>query len=128
MKIITAVVLDGFHTGHVVQINHHPTLKLLKPTVIKVDYCCGGDEMPPQGPEIIEYKECFGGVDQNVVLYSRTGESRDILVMFNRERSIYPWTHGTTLKMGYHNEPIIRTDDPPVDSHQFDRKSSKMKS
>jgi len=118
MKIITAIVLDGFHAGHVVQTDYHPILKLLKPTVIKVDYCCGGDEMSPQGPEMIEYKECFRGVDQNMVLYSRSGESRDILGMFNSERSIYPWTYGTVLKMGYHNEPLIRTDDPPLEQRQ----------
>lgn len=117
MKMITAIVLDGFHAGHVVQMDYHPTLKLLKPTVIKVDYCYDGEELSPEAPEILEYRECFRGVDQNTVLYSRSGASRDILQMFNwREHSLLPWTHGTTLKMGYHNEPIIRIDDPRAEN------------
>jgi hypothetical protein len=111
MKMITAIVLDGFHSGHVVRMDCQPILKLLRPTVIKVDYCCGGDEMPPQGPEFIDYKECFRGVDQNVVLYSQSGNSLDILRMFNWEYSLLPWTQGTTLRMGYHDEPIIRIDE-----------------
>jgi hypothetical protein len=110
-KIITAIVLDGFHAGHVVRMSYHPTLELLKPKVIKVDYCCGGDEVGPEEPETIEYKECFRAVDRDVVLFSEKGESLSILGMFPWEREKIPWTVGTTLKMGYHNEPILREDD-----------------
>lgn len=110
--MITAIVLDGFHRGHVVRMSYYPTLRLLKPKVLRVDYCCGGDEIGLEKDEIVEYKECFRGVDQDVVLFSKKGKSYDILGMFNfQEKSIFPWTHNTTLHMGYHNEPIIRKED-----------------
>ncbi len=60
--VIQAIVIDGFHKGHVVQMPYHPVLKLLKPTVVMVDTCCGGDEMPPQAHQVVEYKECFRAV------------------------------------------------------------------
>lgn len=111
-KSYTAIVLDGFHSGHVVHISGYlPVLRLLKPTTTKVDYCCGGDEIGTDGPEEIEYKAAFHGVDQKVVLYTRAGKSDDILSIFPWERTLLPWNYGTTLKMGYHNEPVIRKDD-----------------
>ena len=111
MKYITAIVLDGFHKGHTVRMSYYPTLKLLKPRVARIDYCCGGDEIGTEDADIVEYRECFRGVDQDVVLFSEKGKSTDILGMFPWEHTKLPWTHGTTLKMGYHHEPIIRTDE-----------------
>lgn len=119
-KIITAIVLDGFHQGHVVRMEYSPTLKLLKPKVLRVDYCCGGDEIGLEKDEILEYKECFHGVDRDVVLYSVNGKSLDILGMFPWERSKLPWNYNTTLKMGYHDEPIVRNDEGEVIS-EYDK-------
>lgn len=65
-KMIQAIVLDGFHKGDVVRLPYRPTIKLLKPIVIMVDTCCGGEEMVPDEPSIIEYKECFRAVDPMV--------------------------------------------------------------
>lgn len=37
------VVLDGFHSGHVVKLEAHvKVLKLYKPKAITVDLCCDG--------------------------------------------------------------------------------------
>ncbi len=110
---ITAIVLDGFHKGHVVQMEYMPTLRLIKPRKITVDYCCDGDTTV-DGPIAIDiqYKECFRAVDQNVVLYSEKGESRDFLSWFNKNAtSDEPWNEYTTLYFGYHNEPILRKQD-----------------
>lgn len=110
--IITAIVLNGFHEGHVVRTSGYlPVLKLLKPTVTTIDYCCGGDEIDTKGPEELEYKACFHAVDRNVVLYSVEGKSESILSMFPWENTYTKWNAHTTLKMGYHDEPIIRKDD-----------------
>lgn len=109
---ITAIVLDGFHKGHMVRTSGYlPTLKLLKPKTTTVDYCCGGDDIRTDSAEQIEYKACFHGVDQKVVLYSTDGKSEGILSMFNWESSFLPWNYNTHLKVGYHNEPILRDDD-----------------
>lgn len=108
--MIQAIVLDGFHKGHVVRLPYHPIIKLLKPSVIMVDTCCGGDEMPPDEPEIIEYKECFRAVDQDVVLYSTTGASLDIKGFFPAEFSLLPWGSNTTLYFGYHDGFLKRVD------------------
>lgn len=110
-EYITAMVMDGFHKGHVVRMQYHPTLRLLKPKVIRVDYCCGEEEWTESESQIVEYKECFRAVDRKVVLYSEKGESMDIIAnpsYFSHQFSDKPWSPRTTLKMGYHNEPIIR--------------------
>lgn len=75
-KVVQAIVIDGFHKGHVVQLPYHPTIRLLKPRTIMVDTCCDDMEMPPNNEEVIEYKECFRAVDGEVVLYSTTGVIR----------------------------------------------------
>ncbi len=115
-KTITCIVLDGFHKGHVVRMpNYLPVLRLLKPRINRIDYCChSDDEGLIEEPEQLEYLACFHAVDQDVVLYSQKGKSLDILGMFPWEHSIFPWTHGTTLAMGYHGEYGGRTDDPPL--------------
>lgn len=66
---ITALVIDGFHKGHVVRMQYSPTLKLLKPKIRRIDYCCGGDEIALEKDEILEYTACFHGVDREVVLF-----------------------------------------------------------
>lgn len=114
-KLITGIVLDGFHIGHTVRMQYSPTLRLLKPKVRRIDYCCGGDEIGIEEDEILEYKACFHGVDREVVLFSVKGESMDflnLLRVFGIEQSSFAWTRNTILKMGYHDEPIIREDVP----------------
>lgn len=110
----TAIVIDGFHQGHIVRmIGYSPVLKLLEPKTIVVDYCCDESEYPYPSNEI-EYKACFHAVDKRVVLYSTTGESEAMLgnfTLFDKLFSEKPWTPKTTLKIGYHNEPIIRIDE-----------------
>ena len=110
--IITAIILDGFHKGHVIHMEYMPTVKIIKPRNLTVDYCCDNDTTVNKPiASYIEYKECFRGVDQNVVLYSEKGDSRDFLSWFNKEVSNTPWNEYTTLYFGYHNEPIIRKQD-----------------
>lgn len=111
-KIIEAIVLDGFHKGHVVRLPYHPTIKLLRPRTIMVDTCCGGDEMVPEPSEILEYKECFRAVDDEVVLYSTTGASLDIKGFFPAEFSLLPWGTNTTLYFDYHDGLLKRVDSP----------------
>lgn len=113
MKTITAIVLDGFHKGHVVRLSAYmPTIRLLKPSRTIVDYCCPGYDSVDKELSESEYHAVFHGVDGDVVLYSKSGKSIDILGMFNfHEKSLVPWTNNTHLVMGYHNEPIIRKDD-----------------
>ena len=112
--MIQAIVIDGFHKGHVVRLPYHPTIKLLQPSVIMVDTCCGDgtDEMFPSEPRIIEYKECFRAVDQEVVLYSTSGASPDIKGFFPAEFSRLPWGTNTTLYFGYHDGFLKRVDAP----------------
>lgn len=110
-KRIQAVILDGFHQGHVVRMDYMPRVRLLKPSITRIDYCCGGDEIGTDRADEIEYMECYRAVDRDIVLYSLSGKSRDIFNLFPWEHGGKPWTLNTTLKMGYHNEPIIRNDD-----------------
>jgi hypothetical protein len=106
-KIITGVVIDGFHAGHVVRMEYSPILRLLKPNVMRVDYCCPQfGEWPESRDEIIEYKECFRSVDRRMVLYSEKGESMDLLGKFPQTYADKPWHARTMLYLGYHNEPV----------------------
>jgi hypothetical protein len=107
-KMIQAIVIDGFHKGHVVRLPYHPAIKLLKPRVIMVDTCCDGIEVPPDDPQIIEYKECFRAVDREVVLYSTTGASPDIKAFFPAKFSLLPWGSNTTLYFGYNDRLLKR--------------------
>lgn len=119
---ITAIILDGFHKGHVVRMEYMPTLRLIKPRNIQVDYCCDGNTYvnDPIHSEL-EYKECFRAVDRNIVLYSVKGESIDFLSWFNKTQiSESPWNEHTTLYFGYHNEPIRRKQDG-TQMTEFDR-------
>ncbi len=118
MKTIQAIVIDGFHKGHSMRIEYYPTLKLLKPKIIRVDYCCDGEARPETETDFIEYKECFRAVDQKVVLYSTKGESIDVLGFFPHEVTSKRWTEDTTLYFGYHNEPIKRKDEEVVERKQ----------
>lgn len=111
MKIITAIVLDGFHRGHTLRMEYYPILKLLKPKTVTIDYCCDPTMEISEKANIVEYKECFRATDQEVVLFSESGKSMDLLNVFPiHQVSKYPWTQETTLYFGYHNEPILRTD------------------
>lgn len=110
---IRAIILDGFHKGHVVVMEYMPTVKLIKPRNLTVDYCCDND-VTVNDPihSYVEYKECFRGVDHDVVLYSEKGKSSDFLSWFNKTvASEKPWNEFTTLYFGYHNEPIVRKED-----------------
>jgi hypothetical protein len=109
-KMIQAIVIDGFHKGHVVRLPYQPTIKLLRRRTIMIDTCCGGDEMFPSEQEILEYKECFRAVDGEVVLYSTTVSSPDIKGFFPAEYSLLSWTSNTTLYFGYH-EGLLRWED-----------------
>jgi len=122
MKTITAIILDGFHKGHVVRMDYMPTLKLLKPRKITVDYYCDNSMLVDNAiPEHIEYKECFRGVDQDTVLYSEKGKSGDFLSWFNSQQvSESPWNEYTTLYFGYHNEPVVRKQDG-TQATEYDR-------
>lgn len=119
---VQAIVLDGFHKGHVVSMEYMPTLKLLKPRNITVDYCCDmGQIVNDPIPDYVEYKECFRGVDQKVVLYSQKGDSTHFAgSWFSKEYTIEPWNEYTTLYFGYHNEPIRRKQDG-TQMTEFDR-------
>jgi hypothetical protein len=111
-KIITAVILDGFHKGHVVRMEYMPTVRLLKPRNLTVDYCCDGDiTVNTPIAEDVQYRECFRGVDQDVVLYSMEGKSHDFISWFKKEATSNPWNEYTTLYFGYHNEPVRRKED-----------------
>lgn len=111
MNIIRAIVIDGFHRGHCVSFDYRPTIRLLKPRIIKVDYCCNGDEILDNPTvEYIEYRECFRAVDNKTVLYSLTGDSAALIQAIPRWYSDEPWSDMTTLYMGYHSEPIVRVD------------------
>jgi len=109
-KMIQAIILDGFHAGHIVALPYHPIIKLVKPRVIMVDTCCYGDETPPTTEQTIEYKECFRSVDQTTVLYSTKGEAWQIRYLYPATFSKYPWTSQTTLYYGYHDGYLRRTD------------------
>lgn len=109
MKIL-AIVIDGFHKGHTMRMEYNPIIKLFRPKVIRVDYCCNMDEFPTE-KGIEEYKACFTAVDKKVVLYSVKGESEKIFDMFPHEVSSRPWTRNTYLKMGYHDEEVIRLEE-----------------
>lgn len=109
--MIRAIVIDGFHRGHCVNFEYHPTLRLLKPKIIRVDYCCNGDEIPENTEiEYVEYKECFRAVDNKTVLYSLSGDSSALIATIPKWFSDEPWTGMTTLYIGYHEEPIKRVD------------------
>lgn len=110
--IITAIVLDGFHKGHVVRMEYMKTLRLLKPRSLTVDYCCDGDvTVDSPVDSYVDYKECFRAVDGDVVLFSEKGKSMDILSWFKHEVTAKKWNEYTTLYFGYHNEPVRRKDD-----------------
>ena len=112
MKLITAIILDGFHKGHILKTEYIPTIRLLKPRTLTVDYCCDGDiSVNTPIPEDITYQECFRAVDQDVVLYSEKGKSSDFLGWFQKEATSNPWNEYTTLYYGYHNEPVRRKQD-----------------
>lgn len=111
-KTITAVILDGFHKGHVVRMQYMPTVKLLKPRTLRVDYCCDeGITVDSPIPTDIEYKECFRAVDGDVVFYSESGKSMDFIGWFSWSKARQRWNNFTELYMGYHNEPLRRKDD-----------------
>lgn len=121
MKKVISVVLDGFHKGHVVHGHYGPTLRLLKPRSLTVDYCCDKNiTVDTPISEYVEYVECFRAVDTDVVLYSEKGNSTDFLGWFNREVTDTPWNEYTTLYFGYHNEPIERKQDG-TQKTEFDR-------
>lgn len=109
-KVIQAIVIDGFHKGHVVRMPYYPTIKLLKPTVIMVDTCCDDIEMAPEHPKTIEYKECFRAVDQDIVLYSTTGKSEKVLEWFTPSLTTKYWRPDTILYYGYHDGYLRRED------------------
>ena len=109
-EIIRAVVIDGFHKGQMVVMEYHPTLKLYKPKTVTVDYCCDFSEYP-SSEEILEYRECFRGVDGKVVLYSQKGDSTAVFDLFEQWKYAFrPWGPMTTLYKGFHNEPVLRSD------------------
>lgn len=106
---IKAIILDGFHKGHMVRMEYMPTVKLLQPRTVSVDYCCDGDMMVQNPtPDYIEYKECLRAVDQKVVFYSLNGKSEDFIESFEKQFITNPWNELDTLYVGYHNEPIRR--------------------
>ena len=107
MKNIEVIIIDGWHKGHTFRMVYAPSVKLLKPKEIVVDYCCDGSEFP-RDPEMIEYKECFRAVDQNIVLYSIKGESRDVYGFFSHEATSMPYRNNTVLKFGFIGENFER--------------------
>jgi hypothetical protein len=122
MKTIQAIILDGFHQGHAIRVEYMPTIKLLKPRNLTVDYCCD-NEITVNDPisSYVEYKEVFRAVDGDVVLYSEDGKSHDFIQMFKkREVTSKSWTEYTTIYFGYHSEPIVRKDDG-TQKTEFDR-------
>lgn len=120
-NIIRAIILDGFHKGHVITMQYMPVVRLIKPRNITVDYCCDGDMIvnDPIKSEV-EYKECFRSVDGKVILYSEKGNSQEVFTQSPHEVTNKPWNEFTTLYFGYHNEPIERKDDG-TQKTEFDR-------
>lgn len=113
---VTAIILDGFHKGHVVHTAEYlPTIKLLRPKSVVIDYCCDGSEheLNPTA-DYVEYVACFHAVDKKVVLYSEEGKSMDFLTQFPHEVTSRPWSPKTYLKFGYHDEPVRRVDEDLV--------------
>lgn len=111
MEKVECIVIDGFHEGHSIVLPYSQTIRLPKPAVITIDECCGGDELGPKRPEILEYKECFRAVDRKVVLYSVKGESRDVFRMFPRTATSKPWTPKTMLYYNFLGQLVRRTED-----------------
>lgn len=111
MKLIKGVVIDGFHRGHNFHMEYSPTIKLLRPKITRVDYCCGGGEVETTPMDYDEYKVCFTAVDGRTALYSTSGKSDNAFLGFGWDVSEKPWSLKTHLYMGYHNEPIRRTDE-----------------
>lgn len=114
-KVIQAIVIDGFHKGHVVRMSYFPTIRLLKPQTIEIDTCCDLYEYPPSVSESIEYKACFQAVDQEVVLYSTTGKSEDVFKWFAIAVSDKPWRDDTSLYYGLHGGYMRREDGTGAD-------------
>lgn len=108
---ITAIILDGFHKGHVIRGDYIDRIKLLKPKHNIVDMCCDGEINSTVDIDYIEYKECFRAVDKKVVMYSLSGKSDDYVMQQTHNVSSKIWNINTELYFGYHNEPAIRKDD-----------------
>ena len=118
---IQAIILDGFHKGHVVVMDYMPTVKLIKPRNLSVyEYDDVDTVVNDPIHSYVEYKECFRGADKNVVLYSEKGESRDFLSWFNKNQvSEEPWNEYTTLYFGYHD--VIERKDDGTQKTEYDR-------
>ena len=108
MKKVEAIIIDGWHKGHVLRMEYCPIIKLLKPKEVVVDYCCDPSMEFPKDPEMIEYKECFRAVDHNIVLYSTKGESRDVYGFFTHEVTNKAYRPDTVLKFGFIGENFER--------------------
>jgi len=108
MDYMRVIIIDGFHKGHVLDVQKPiPEIKLLKPTTITVCDCDNPSFLPPSKkegerfdfePQEITYRVCFTSVDGNVALFSRTGESTSIFDgSFAQVWNEKPWSQATTL-------------------------------
>lgn len=112
---IQAVVIDGFHKGHVLRLPYSPVISLAKPKVVMVDVCCPQYPDSHHDAEILQYKECFRAVDKEMVLYSVDGKSTALFegngfFGFTPEWTSKPWSPKTVLYYGYHEGLIKRVD------------------
>lgn len=101
---IQAIIIDGWHTGEVIEMGHIlPVIKLLKPHTLTVCDCNDDDEHFPKPPENIEYKICFTSVDRKVVLYSTTGKSDDVFKWFIQSIRFKPYNRHERLIFNCHD-------------------------
>ena len=76
---VECIVLDGWHKGHqVVLPDVLPTLSLIRPEVVTMDYCCDGEEFTRAPSNRHDYKLAFYSVDGKTALYSTDGSSKPI--------------------------------------------------
>jgi hypothetical protein len=104
-----AVIINGFHKGHVVEIKPSQTIKLLKPRTIEIDCCDSSVVSDSVVNEYIEYKVCLAPIgNSELALFSEKGKPSEFIEEFMKDGSVEatskPWTRNTVLKFGYHGE------------------------
>lgn len=77
--MITCIVLDGWHKGHVVQMPEElQEIVLLRPPVVTIDDCCDGEIVNKVPSNRHHYKLAFTSIDGETALYTKDGSSKAI--------------------------------------------------